>query len=282
MQIMENQKPTWVKYVHQRIKNNKNFLCMFSGPTGTGKSWSALSYCEQLDENFGPDQIVFTAKELMDLINSGTLKKGSCILFDEAGIDLGSRTWQSLTNRLLNYLIQTFRHKNFVLIFTSPYSDFIDSQTRRLFHAEFETVSIDTINKTVKVKPKSLKYNAKMKKTYERYLITSTPEGQVKKKRWNIPKPSDELIEKYEEKKTEFTGKLNNDIAKKINEIADGRTPLSDAQKEVARGIYELQTTEQNPLAHHLGKSQSTISDSLKIIKKKGYKPKEFLKHPPE
>ena len=107
----------WVRYIHQRIKQNKNFLGFISGPTGSGKSWSSISIAEQLDPTFTDERIVFSGIELMKLINSDKLKKGSVIVFEEAGIGMSNKNWQSTINKMLNFLIQTFRHRNFVLIF---------------------------------------------------------------------------------------------------------------------------------------------------------------------
>ncbi len=270
--------PSWIRYVHKRIKRNKNFLCMFSGPTGSGKSWGAMSFCEQLDPNFDTDRIVFSAKQLMELINSGTLKKGSCILFDEAGIDLGSRTWQSMTNRMLNYLIQTFRHKNFILIFTSPYSDFIDTQTKRLFHAEFKTVRINERRRTVAVKPLTLQYNSSMKKWYYHYLKVIKPgTGIIKIERWEIIAPTKELIEKYEKKKSNFTAELNKGIQRKIEIAQDDRRPLTKLQEGITE-CWKQGITNQTKIAEKLGKKQPQISLNRQFMHKKGYYEQEYLR----
>ena len=159
---------SWINYIHNRIKNNKNFLATLTGKTGSGKSWSALSMGEMLDKDFNIKRIIFKAEDLMDLINNGNLKRGSVIIWDEAGIDLSNRNWQSNINKMLNFLLQTFRHKNFILILTVPYQDFLDASSRKLFHADIETVSIDKREKRVIVKPKLLQYNPGMKKWYRK------------------------------------------------------------------------------------------------------------------
>ena len=209
----------WVRYIHSRIKNNKNFLATITGPTGSGKSWSALSIAEKLDDEFTAERVIFRMKDLMKLINGGQLKKGSVIIWDEAGIDLSNRNWQSATNRIINALLQTFRHKNFILLFTVPYTDFIDASSKKLFHADFETQNIDKGKKVVSVKPKLLQYNASMKKWYAKYLMRSADGNMVKVRRWEINKPSQELISTYEEKKNEFTKILNLSLDKEIKDL---------------------------------------------------------------
>jgi len=154
-----------VRYIKYRIRCNKNFLVILTGPTGSGKSWSALSMGELIDEDFNISRVVFSGTELMKLINSDELKSGSVVVWDEAGVNLSNRNWQSGINKMMNLLLQTFRHRNIILIFTVPYQDFIDAATRKLFHADFQTVSINKAKKTCRIKPKLMQYNASMKKT---------------------------------------------------------------------------------------------------------------------
>ena len=72
----------WITYIRQRIRKNKNFLGFISGPTGSSKSYSSLRICEELDPEFNVDRVVFGGLELMNLINSGTLKTGSAVVFE--------------------------------------------------------------------------------------------------------------------------------------------------------------------------------------------------------
>lgn len=211
-------KYSWIKYIKKRIRDNKNFLEVTTGPTGSGKSWTNLAIAEMLDPEFKIERVVFKAGDLMRLINSNTLKKGSVILWDEAQIDLNARSWQSLINKVINFLITTFRHQNFILLFTSPYADFMDSATMKLFHANFETVSINKTDKTVTIKPKLLQYNQNLKKWYRKYLKVSRKEkGMTKIKRWKVKMPSEKLIKDYEQAKKLYTSILNREIENKLN-----------------------------------------------------------------
>ena len=203
------QKKYWITYIKQRIKKNKNFLGFISGPTGSSKSYSSLRICEELDPEFNIDNCVFGGLELMKLINSGKLKSGSAIVFEEVGVEMSSKNWQSTTNKMINYLIQTFRHRNFILIFNSPFMDFVDAGTRKLFHAEFKTMGIDYNKKEAKLKPVFLQYNSRLKKFYNHRLQVITPEGKVPVDVWRVSKPSEPLRILYEEKKLAYTNRLN-------------------------------------------------------------------------
>lgn len=221
-----------VRYIHRRIKNNKNFLCTITGPTGSGKSFTALSLGELIDPEFNASRVIFKARQLMKLINEGNLKPGSVIIWDEAGIDLSNRNWQSVTNKMLNALLQTFRHKNFILFFTVPYHDFIDSATKKLFHADFETQRINKIQEVVVIKPKLLQYNSNLSKWYRKYLKVSVNGKIVKIRKWKVPKPSEELIKEYEKAKNQFTKDLNVDIDEQLEKLEGSGRPKQTAQKE--------------------------------------------------
>jgi type II secretory ATPase GspE/PulE/Tfp pilus assembly ATPase PilB-like protein len=208
-----------VRYIQRRIKNNKNFLATITGPTGSGKSWSALSMAKLIDPTFTADRVIFRARELMKLINEGNLGAGSVIVWDEAGIDLSNRNWQSVTNKMLNALLQTFRHKNFILFFTVPYHDFIDSASKKLFHADFETQRINKNQGLVIIKPKLLQYNSNLSKWYRKYLKVQINNKIVKIKRWAVPRPDEELVRAYESRKNLFTQDLNKDIDNQLKEL---------------------------------------------------------------
>jgi len=192
----------------------------------SGKTWTTMSICESIAKenktDFNVDNIVFTLKELMALINSDNLKKGSCIIFDEPQVSISNREFMSEANKVFNYLLTTFRHRNLNLFFCTPYEDLLDKASRKLFHAKFEIVSINYKRQTVRVKPKTTEYNSYMQKFYEKYLrVCYKPEYSTKyvtKKLmyWDVEKPSKDLINDYEEKKLAFTTNLNRRIQNRL------------------------------------------------------------------
>jgi len=277
MVLQRQNEYNWVRYIRQRITQNKNFLAIISGQTGSGKSWTALAIAEMIDPDFNIERIVFKGKELMDLINSNKLtKKGSVIVWDEAGVDLSNRSWQSLTNRMLNYLLQTFRNKCFILLFTVPYMDFIDSNSRKLFHAEIRTISIDYKKETVKIKPQLIQYNPRMQKFYYKYLRVITKTGTFPVMQWDVPKPSSELVNQYEIKKNAFTKELNINIGMALNKLEvkenkDTRKPLTPLQDKILE-LWKKGITQHKEIANRLGKARPQITMNIGYMKRKGYR----------
>ncbi len=205
-------------YVYTRIKRNKNFLVCCTGPTGSGKTYTSLRLAQLWDKDFNEDRIVFTPQQFIDLLNSNTLKPGSVIVADEFGVSMNSRNWQSQSNQFLNYILQTFRSKNYIVIFTSPDFGFIDAAARKLFHAHFMTSGINQKEKFCYIKPYLLQINQRSGDVYYKWLNTKIPgQGDKKISQLEVGLPTKDLIKVYEKKKDEFVNNLNKDIEDKIS-----------------------------------------------------------------
>jgi len=292
-------KNSWVKFLLYRIKQNKNNLITVTGKTGSGKTWSAISVCEMMSEQnkipFGIGNIIFTLKDLMVLINSNKLKKGSCVIFDEPQISISNREFQSEANKVFNYLMSTFRHRNLTLFFCTPFEDLLDKTCRKLFHAKFTTTSINRNTKMCKLKPVEIEYNSTLQKFYYKFLrIQFKPKDKshyvvVKLKSWLIPKPSQPLIDLYEEKKLAFTSKLNKTIQNRLEafekeqeaeikgKLKETRKPLTKKQEEVLRLVALHKDVKR--VAKILGTSLTNIYKQLKLAKKKGYGVSEYIEN---
>ena len=199
-------------YIHKLIRENKNFLCPILGQTGAGKSWTGLRLCENVDPEFNINRVIFDSPSFMQLINSGELHKGSAILFDEAGVNVSNRQWYSKENIALGKVVETFRHRNYIVFFTVPNIDFIDIKLRKLMHGRMNILSRDSA-KGITI-GRLLIYDGV---TYDgeqmtKYLKVTTKKGVRRISRIYIPKPSKELIREYEKRKNIFTTKINREV----------------------------------------------------------------------
>jgi hypothetical protein len=119
----------WVK---NRLSHRRNVLGAFVGETGVGKSYMALRIAEKFDKNFSVDNVVFDYDEFLDRVDS--VKSGSFIVFDEAGVGFSHRTFMSLTNKVIGYILQSFRFKLINVLFTLPSLGYMDYVGRSLIH----------------------------------------------------------------------------------------------------------------------------------------------------
>jgi hypothetical protein len=244
--------------VKERFKSNNSWLGVLVGQTGSGKSWSGVKICEVLDPNFTIDNIVFTSTEFLEKLESKDLKRGSFILFDEAGISFGARDFYTDVNKALSAVLQSMRALNFGTVFTVPNISFIDKHARKLVHSVIETININRNEGYVNVKWKNVWANP-IKDMKDPYYIypTHLSNGKIKQEnRTKIYKASDALLEAYEKKKMEFLHRTiqrsaestKKDESKKItdNEIMDmlqkgkdngsARPTLRDVQRQFGIG----------------------------------------------
>lgn len=219
-----------IRYIGNRVLNsNKNFLCAVTGQTGSGKSWASVSMSEIYQQMFGitfdvKEHVFFSLEDFLEIINNpDKIKTGTPLVFDESQIDINARAWQSQANQIMSSLISTFRNKRLVVFFPTPKLEFLDRQTRLLFHAQFEIQGFDKNTGMTKINPRFLTdFNTKKDEFYKKRLIVEyrNPDKQVYSKyyvqNWEIPKPSKEAITIYEGKKKFFTDKLNAELLERI------------------------------------------------------------------
>lgn len=241
-------KHSFIHYFANRVlNNNKNFLCAVTGSTGSGKSWGAGAiseiYSGLYDIGYNPKiHILFSVKELLNLINRKDLNEvlppGSIILFDEPQVSANARDWRSEANQILGTLTSTFRNMRLIVLFATPYLEFIDKQSRILFHAEIQVLGFDKTTNLTLCKPRFLEWNAKKGEFYKKRLIVKYP---VKGKsslnwyylqHWEIPKPSKTWIEIYERMKLSFTKRLNAELKQQYE--------YTQSQKNKGRDLVRL------------------------------------------
>ncbi len=275
---------SWIRWIKKRIKNNLNFLAMFTGETGSSKSWSALSVAHKLDPDFSVRQVTFGFAELMKLINEFndpkselSKRKFKVLVPEEVQVSFSKKDWQSRTNKLWNFIISTFRNQNIILLMSSPFMEYLDSASMKLLHANFECRGWSAKTRLANVRPKILQYNSKQKKFYEHSLYVLRDGKYNKLTHWKIPAPPKHLIIAYEKKKTEFTNRLNKKVYEELlrieNKEENGRKPLTERQKEVlelvARGGIINAT-------QGLDISETAVYKHLSLAKNKGYTVEEF------
>lgn len=215
--VLENR---YFTHIRNKLANGKNWVCIFTGRTRSGKSFSSLRICEVIDPNFNIDNVVFSAKEFMALIKSGKLKSGSMILWDEAGVGIATREWYSVLNKSVNLIFQTWGYRNIGLLLTVPHISFVDSQTRKLCHAHIQTLKLSMKRKVVTAKIHNLTPLGAddIKRVRPRYDMN----GRILDVEYlEIRKPSAKLVHAYEKKKQEFSEKLSNTVQLELQNNED-------------------------------------------------------------
>ena len=100
-------------------EQNKSHATLFVGEMGSGKSLAAVSCACKIDPSFEKHpRVVFNVKDFLKELNS--MKKGQAVIFDEAGVGVPAREWQTQQNKIMSIISQILRFKNICIIFTTP------------------------------------------------------------------------------------------------------------------------------------------------------------------
>lgn len=211
----------WVTYAKRRIRDNQNFVAVVTGETGSGKSYSALAYALQIDPTFDVNsQVVFYFRDLMALINDELFheREWKIILWDEIQIEMSNRKWQSTLNQSIVELLSTFRAQNIILIMTAPNKSMLDSQVKKLIHAEFKCKGFMKKTNLCKIMPRYLQYNPDKDRIYPHKLMHNIEGiGYNPVESWYISKAPKQVLDIYEEKKRRFNISLNRKIENALN-----------------------------------------------------------------
>ena len=267
-----------INYVTDRIKQNKNFLAVCVGRTGSGKTFSMLRFAEMLDPEFNVSRVCFTAQEFITCLRDKTLKSGNVIVFDEQGIAQSSRDWQSTQNKLLNFITQVFRYRNLIVLYTVPDLSFVDVQSRKLMHMMFETVGISHRRKLVFLKPFVISISKRTGKIYYVYPRFKGPNGAMRLTRMQLKLPSIKLRHAYEKRKFVYGESLIKDAeaqlaaqeSLKIVAPTAFKRKLSPQEEKV----YSLKTQMQmnnEEIAFELGTTPKMIKAMLGQAELKGH-----------
>lgn len=224
-----------IRWIQKRLyKQNKNWLAIMTGATGSGKSWSSLKLAETIDPGFDPKKIIMESTEFLENLKEDNWGQGDCIVWDEAGTSLGSKEYMTVLNRSIEDILETFRRRNIAVIFTVPSQKNIDKDVRRLLHAYMETRNIDYINERVKIKLQKMQYNPKLDKIYYHSPKIRTPNKPVPLKISSlyIGKPSKDLIRAYEAKRDKYQKKLTEE---RLNRVLEKKDDGESKEKEKER-----------------------------------------------
>lgn len=199
------------KYIWNRTHQyKKNFLMFITGPSGEGKSYCALRMAELLDPRFSIDKVCFTPSQFFRAIKKVKVS-GEVIILDEMGVAMSARKWASMSNILMNEVLQTFRYKHIIALFVVPDFSFVDSQARKMAHATGKVVRKAKEPAKLWIYRVSVNDDGKIYRIHPRHKFQEKTKDEtinaVKSITFN-ELASKELLEAYEKKHRDFKEKL--------------------------------------------------------------------------
>ncbi len=231
----KNKYSEWLMpWIRNRIAHNMDVLGLFVGPRGSGKSYSAMELAHTCDATFNKDRIFFDVTEFVDFVIDGTLKRGNATILDDAGVFMNSRDWQSVQNKAVSVITQSFRYRNLITFITVPKWDYIDRQTRGLINIFFEATAAQGIFK-VKI-PKPDPYHRG-----EDFMVYPTVQiPNMSKKSVNMTiktvrygMPPQWLTESYEQKRNEEIRKKQKEVQETLHALAEKRSAETKPKRKM-------------------------------------------------
>lgn len=252
--------------------SSKTFDCL-----SCGESW----YEYRFKEKYPIENVCFSIGALAKRIHyqnkEGKLRKGEMFVLEEAGANFGSLDFQNKLNKMFNYILQSFRSMNLIVVMNLPVLTMLNKSARQLIHAHFITAGIDFEKNEAKVKPYFHQLNQHTGKSYWKFPKARIQGKATKLERIKFKKPTEELIEHYEKAKHGFVFDLTEDLVNEVEKderehllsIAKSRKGLSIGQLEVIEMLCTGMT--QKEIAQSKGCTLSNVSQMLSSAHKNGY-----------
>lgn len=99
--------------------------------TGSGKSVAAMCICKEYDDDFSPDNIVFTPAGVLQQLAKNR-PRGSMFMCEETQNYASNRTWFKLSNKTIMHTVATMRSKRQGTIFITPMARMIDGDVQKM------------------------------------------------------------------------------------------------------------------------------------------------------
>lgn len=235
----EQHAPWLLRSIWERVnRKNEHFMGVIVGQEGHGKSHTAVRIASEVDPTFSHERVMFDVGELLKRLKDGNHHKGAFYVLDEAGVQLGRRTWQDRSQILANQALQLIRDHNLGLIFTLPRLGEFDSQAQGRLQAAYE-ITEKKDGKFVRGKWKWFDPD-RMDETGVIYkkLPRRRQNGQLKRiKTIAFGPPDHELIEPYEERKGQFQEEFYEEVIESLEDAEEDEEENEKSMQEIATQV---------------------------------------------
>ena len=232
----ENHAAWLLRRIWNRInRKNEHFMGVIVGKEGTGKSYTGIKIANNVDPTFNADRIIFDVVDLLEVLKEGNHESGQWYVLDEAGVQMGKRTWQDRSQILANQALQLIRDHNLGLIFTLPRLSEFDSQAEGRLQAAYEITNKEhdeyVAGKWKWFDPDRMNQTGTIYKKFPR-RVQNGKKKRIRKIRFTPPECQD-ILDDYNERKGEFQ-------AETYQQVIDEAREDEEAEQEQQMGVPEI------------------------------------------
>jgi len=247
-----------LEMIRTRVSRNQNVIGFVVGPTGVGKSYTSLRLGEVLDPNFSIKNVCFSFKQVLDLIESKTLKPGAVVVFEEVGINIDARNYFDKSNKNMAYILESFRTDRLVFLMNVPDQNFADKKARKLAHVILEMMHVDYVHNQGVGKVKWIQNNPVNGKTYYKPTRGVVNKSYSVIRSTRFAKPDKKLCKQYEVEREKFL----DGVKAKAREVMEEKAKPKKVNKQPMDFIKELREEFGSivKVKEHLTNSQGNLS----------------------
>ena len=232
-----------LNHISKKMKKKKDYKVLFSGETGSGKSYGGLRllelwYLKNFNEKFPINHIVSNLAEAV-LRTKDVKRKGEGLLIEEISTSAGSRDSNTKQNKLWNKFLDTCRIKQMVLVMNAPHITFCDKHIRMCLDSWVNCSLIDFKKNIVQGRPLWLQTSPHKSEPYKHHYINENGEEIDT---IYFKKPSKYITKPYDESKDDFSEELYNEIYMKMTKDRQDKLKLLGIKflSKREREAYEL------------------------------------------
>ncbi len=187
---------------------------------------------------------MFDVTDFVDYVVDGDLKKGNSVILDDAGVFMNARDWQTVRNKAVSIVAQSFRYRNLITFITVPKWNYIDAQTRGLINIFFEATKEQGVFKVKLPEPNPFRKGEDFL-VYPRVQVPNLGyrARTITVKTVKFSLPPQWLIDSYEQKR-------DGEIRKKQKDVQRMLHTVSSKQKEEVKPKRKINPNSIKNLKH--------------------------------
>lgn len=267
-----------LEYILRRIRKGLGVNALIIGPPGIGKSYVCLRLAERIHHAIHQEEFDVNTHVVYDLPSAfrfvrNATRKGEVLVIEEVSVMASSRRSMATENVSLNYLLDTVRKKQIILLMNAPHIKAIDKHIQRMSHLLIECLRINRREKLATVKAFTLTNSQDTGKVYKHRLKSLNKE--VHRSYFGIP--SKLIQQDYEVIKSEFMEGLYKRMEEK-NEAKSGKKKqetltlgrgMKPTAKQFKRYARYMETKDYSIVAKEEGVSTSAVRKSVESLLKR-------------
>jgi hypothetical protein len=137
--VLKAESNKFLAAIYSREHKGINSIMLILGPRGIGKTYLAMKIAESLSgkmhsRKFTVDDVAFDLSEILSRIkyHEDSNERWAWIIFDEAGLEIFARNFMDDINKVMSYVMQSFRHTKINLVVNCPHPDMVDLHVRTM------------------------------------------------------------------------------------------------------------------------------------------------------